>query len=210
MKQAVFVRKPEATLEENMDYVLNKMDYLLRKVENYDRALNEFNEIKLTIDEAKENTRRNKDIIREVKDSIDINSHDIKCLSDFSNSLSSRIEEGLEFVKDRIDDLDERTFEEHEKLHSEVDTLKDDIQDQLAYYLDTEDLLDIKDLIKEEHYFFKCMVNNVQHNYLDFAKQLDLLNQWQSSSSEMFSLLKKDLCRFQNALVRKGVPVDIQ
>lgn len=210
MRQAIFTKKPDATLEENMEYVLNKVDYLLRKVEIYDKAINEFNELKLTIEEAKENTRHNKDVIRSVKDSIDTNSRDTQCLSEFSKSLMDRLDTKLEFLTKRIDDLDERTYEDDACLELKISNLRDETQQDLESYLDTDDLGDIKEIIEQKNRYFEFLISNVHHNYLNVDRQLCELSAWKDGSAEMFSSIKKDLCRFQNALVRKGVPIDNQ
>jgi hypothetical protein len=210
MRQTIFTRKPEATLEENMDYVLSKIDYLLRKVEHYDRALNEFNEIKITIDEAKENTRKSKDLIREIKGSIDLHTRDLKCLSDFANSLLERIENGLEFVKARIDDLDERSYLDDECLRLKIEDVEAGIHKDLELYLDIDDLEDIKETIEQKNRYFELLITNVHHNYLNVDRQLSVLNQSDLESKADRLSMHKDLCRFQNALVRKGVPIDVQ
>lgn len=202
------LKRAHESLEDEVAFLIEKINYLLRKVETYDKALNEFNQIKLTIDEAEENTRGCKDIVRAIKDSIDTSNVDLKCLSDFSSSLMNRLESGLDFINKRIDDIDERSFEDYERLHSSIDTLRQDILKDLESYLDEDDLIDVKEIIEQKNRYFEYLISNVHHNYLNVDRQLCELHGAQEGSKELFSSIRKDLCRFQNALVRKGVPID--
>jgi tetratricopeptide (TPR) repeat protein len=210
MRQVVFTKKTDATVEENLDYALNKIDYLLRKVEIYDKALNEFNEIKLTIDEAKENTRGCKVIVQTVKDSIEVHGQDIKCLSDFSNSLLERIEKGLGLLEDRINELAKRTDSEDEVLEGLINSLRTEIQTALQSHATYGDIQDVKSCISNEKRFLGMCISNAHENNLALESRIKELEEAHKKSEEALTSQHKDLCRFQNALVRKGVPIDVQ
>src|SRR5690348_2237372 len=102
MKKTVILKKPHATPEEDISYLLDKMDYMLRKVEHYDRALNEFNIIKTTIEESAANSRSSKNMVQKAGDVLDIHETDINFLSKQCADLSDRMQSQFDFLNDRI------------------------------------------------------------------------------------------------------------
>jgi hypothetical protein len=196
------------TVDEHVQYLLDKVSYLLKKVENYDRALNEFAQIKLTIDEAAENTRSSKNIVRETKDSVNTNSIDICTLSKAVHNLSHLFHNDREHLRNMIGDLDIRSFDEDERLESLINTLELDIQEDLKSYLTTNDLRDINRSANENTKFLQLCISNAHENNLALDLKVSSLEERLDLHEEKIMSLRKDMCRFQNAMLRKGVSID--
>jgi len=210
MGKTVMLKRSHESLDDEVAFLIDKINYLLRKVETYDRALNEFNQIKLIIEEAKENTRLSKDIVRETKDSIGIASTDIDTLSKSIKNLANRFDNHCDHTRRVIGDLDIRSFDEDEKLELSIETLRQTIQEDLKSYLTVNDLRDIKKNSLDHRMFLERCISNAHENNFALEIRIKKLEERLDINEEKMMSIRKDMCRFQNALLRKGVPLDDQ
>lgn len=210
MRKTVILKKPQATPEEDVAYLLDKMDYMLRKVESYDRALNEFNVIKETIEEGAENSRNSKNMVKNAFDYINNHADDISSLSFSCADLSEKIEEKFNFFNDRMNVLFIKSNKDREDLESKINELREQIQKELSFYLTLDDLREIKAHREKQDQELINLHSIINDNRICVFEELESLKSFHKDCKEKILLLQKDLCRLQNALVRKGVPVDNQ
>lgn len=208
MRRTVYEKRPKATVEENIAYLLDKTDCLLRKVEIYDRALNEFSQIKLTIDEATENTRKSKDMVKEAKEASNIQANDITTLVKLIQTLTTNYDFQIDSLKKIFLVLSDRVTNHREELDQEIEKRCSEIREDMNSLLTTNDWLEINKKIDENKKYFESLISNVHDNAFKFSNDIEELFMLFKESQNKHEKFRKDLCIFQNALVRKGVPID--
>ena len=204
------LKRAHDNLEDEVAFLIEKINYLLRKVEIYDKALNEFNQIKLTIDEAAEHTRHSKDLVREAKDLSNTNSTDISTLVKLISTLTDRFDSKFVYLKDKLLVLGDRVTNHKEELDLKREDFREEIYGDLRCYLTLMDGSDIRNEIKANQKSCESMISNINNNLFNIDNTLLDLKKIVDAHKETHIAMQKDLCRFQNALVRKGVPIDIQ
>src|ERR1700722_12462586 len=120
MGKTIMLKRAHESLEDEVAFLIEKINHILRKVENYDRALNEFAQIKLTIEEAKENSRLSKDLFREAKDTSTSNAGDITTLVNLIGTVTERFDSKFDYLKDKMLVLSDRVTNHKEELFSQM------------------------------------------------------------------------------------------
>jgi hypothetical protein len=196
--------------DDNIEYLLNKMNYMQRKVEIYDRAINEFNELKISLDEIKENSRRSKDLHRNSKEASDINSNDISTLVKLIGTLSERSEDQHGSLKEKLAEMNEKILDQREFTYQYAHDLKTEMYEAFEGLVKLPSLAEVNKKIDDQKKYFERLISQINNNFFQFTHDLKDLSALLDASKTQQEAFRKDLLRFQNALVRKGVPFDIQ
>jgi len=210
MGKTVMLKRAHASLDDEVAFLIEKINYLLRKVESYDRALNEFTQIKLIIDEAEKNTRLSKDIVRESKDACVKNATDIGTLVQLISTLTERFDSRFDYLKDKLFVLSDREINHKDELEKKIIDSHEVVMGILNNYLTVADH-DISEEAQKEHDdCIDVLISNIKFNHWNLENEVRSLKNLFNAQGDRIISLQKDLCRFQNALVRKGVPIDNQ